>query len=78
MVKKIKTLNQVLIKLSRKMSISLNLSWSVHNDELPLAPLFKFHESIQKLKVLASKEASKNNNKSSIYFEGFGEKISIY
>jgi len=56
------TLNQVLTKLSRKMSISLNLSWSVYSDELPLAPLFKFHESIQKLKVLASNEASKNNN----------------
>ena len=67
------TLNQVLIKLSRKMSVNLNISWSIHNDELPLAPLFKFHESIQKLKVLAREEASKNNNNdivlSSIYFD---------
>ena len=53
------TLHEVVHQLSRSMGVNLVLSWSIHNDWLPLMPLFKFHESIQNFKVLSKNSASK-------------------
>ncbi len=53
------TLHAVVHQLSRSMGVNLVLSWSIHNDWLPLMPLFKFHESIQNFKVLSKNSASK-------------------
>ena len=53
------TLHEVVRQLSRSMGVNLVLSWSIHNDWLPLMPLFKFHESIQNFKVLSKNSASK-------------------
>ena len=52
------TLHEVMHQLSKSMGVNLILSWSIHNDWLPLMPLFKFHESIQKFKVLSKNLAS--------------------
>ena len=53
------TLHEVVRQLSKSMGVNLVLSWSIHNDWLPLMPLFKFHESIQNFKVLSKNSASK-------------------
>ena len=44
------SLQQLLIKLSKKLGIDLEINWTVCSDNIPMLPIFSYHENIFTLK----------------------------
>lgn len=51
------SLQQLLERLSAKLGVDLEINWTLHSDNLPTVPLFKYHEGIAALKLRSAKLA---------------------